>query len=268
MITKNYLTDFALDPVYNRPLKEHSEYIAGMEMNRYLFESGATREECAQVVVKNKRNAMFNPLAGHGCDLDLDYVLDAAMAAYPLTELDVAPFSDGAVVMVLASADAARALSDRPVWVRGVGWSSDAPSLESRDWGRAVYAELAGEMAYKMAGIRSPRSEIDFAEINDEFSYKELQHLEALGLCNPGEAGVWTVDGVTEITGALPINPSGGCLGSGNLYDLNGGRAVLETVLQLRGQAGRNQLQGVSTGLAMSWRGLPTTTGAAAVLSN
>jgi len=61
MITKSYLTDFALDPIYNRPLKEHSAYIAGMEMMRYLHETGTTREQCAQVVVKNRRNAMFNP---------------------------------------------------------------------------------------------------------------------------------------------------------------------------------------------------------------
>ncbi|MGD8985268.1 MAG: hypothetical protein PVI53_14660, partial [Desulfobacteraceae bacterium] len=83
MITKTYLTDFALDPIYNRPLKEHSDYIAGMEMNRYFYETGTFREQCAQVVVKNKRNAMFNPLAGHGCDLTLDYVMESPMVSYP-----------------------------------------------------------------------------------------------------------------------------------------------------------------------------------------
>lgn len=268
MITKSYLTDFALDPIYNRPLKQHADYIAGMEMNRYLFETNTTREECAQVVVKNKRNAMFNPLAGHACDLSLEYVLSSEMVAYPLTEMDISPYSDGAVVIVLAAGEAIRAYGQRPVWVRGVGWCSDTPGLETREWGRAVYAELAADMAYKMAGIRSPRSEIDFVEINDEFSYKELQHLEALGLCNPGEAGMLTMDGVTEITGALPVNPSGGSLGVGNLLECSGGQKVLDVVLQLRGEAGRNQLPDAVTGLAMNWRGLPTTTGAVAILSN
>lgn len=268
MLTKPYLIDFALDPIYNRPLKEHSDYIAGMEMNRFLYETGATREQCARVVVKNKRNAMFNPLAGHGSDLTLDYVLDSPVIAYPLTELDISPFSDGAVVIVMATADVANSTSRKPVWVRGIGWISDTPGLETRDWGQAPYAKLAADMAYRMAGIRSPRSEIDFAELNDEFSYKELQHMEALGLCSPGEAGQLTLDGVTEITGALPVNPSGGCLGVGNLMECNGGHKVLEAVLQLRGEAGRNQLKDVSTGLAMSWRGLPTTTGAVVILSN
>jgi len=268
MITKSYLTDFALDPIYNRPLKEHSDYIAGMEMNRYLYETGTPREACAHVVVKNKRNAMTNPLAGHGCDLSLDYVLDSPFVSYPLTELDISPYSDGAVVIVMATADTALALTEKPIWVRGIGWISETPGLETRDWGRAVYAQIAADMAYKMADIRSPRSEIDFVEINDEFSYKELQHLEALRLCSPGEAGYLTMEGATEISGDLPVNPSGGCLGVGCLLECTGGQKVLDVVLQLRGEAGKNQLQDVTTGLAMSWRGLPTTTGAVAILSN
>jgi acetyl-CoA C-acetyltransferase len=268
MITKPFLTDFALDPIYNRPLKEHSEYIAGLEMNRYLYETGTTREHCARVVVKNKRNAMFNPLANHGCDLTQQYVLDAPMVSFPLTELDISPYSDGAVVIVMATAETALALSDKPIWVRGIGWTSDTPGLETRNWAQAIYAEMAGDMAYKMAGIRSPRSEIDFVEISDEFSYKELQHLEALRLCGPGEAGPLTMDGVTEITGDLPVNPSGGCIGVGQLLECTGGQKVLDAVLQLRGEAGRNQIPEITTGLAMSWRGLPSATGAAAVLSN
>ena len=166
MLTKSYLTDFALDPIYNRPLKEHSDYIAGMEMNRYLYETGTTREQCAHVIVKNKLNAMFNPLAGHGCDLTLDYVLESEMVSYPLTELDISPYSDGAVMIVMANSEVAGSICQKPIWVRGIGWCSDTPGLETRNWGKAVYAQMAGGMAYKMAGIRSPRSEIDFAEIN------------------------------------------------------------------------------------------------------
>lgn len=268
MITKSYLADFALDPLYNRPLKQHSDFIAGMEMSRYCYETRTTREQCARVVVKNKRNAMFNPLAGHGCDLTLEYVMDSSIVSFPLSELDISPYSDGAVVIVMATAETAMALSDNPIWVRGIGWISDTPGLETREWGKAVYAEMAGDMAYKMAGIRSPRSEIDFVEINDEFSYKELQHLEGLRLCGPGEAGRLTTDGVTEISGELPVNPSGGCLGVGSLLECTGGQKVLDVVLQLRGEAGQNQLHDMTTGLAMSWRGLPTTTGAVAILSN
>jgi acetyl-CoA C-acetyltransferase len=122
-------------------------------------------------------------------------------------------------------------------------------------------------MAYEMAGIRNPMQEIDFAEIDDTFSYKELQHLEALRFCRFGEAGLITEEGVTEMGGDLPVNVSGGSLGGGHLLDASGLARVVEVVLQLRGEAGPRQLPDVETGLAFGWRGVPTTSGAAVILS-
>ncbi len=268
MLTLSDMVTFAMDPIYNRPLKESPHAVAGMEMARFMYETGTTREQIAKVVVKNKRNALTNDLAAHGVLIDLDYVLHSEVVSYPLTQMDISPHSDGAVVMVLAEEETAKALSKKPIWIRGIGWCSDTPGLETRNWGEAIYAQLAADMAYKMAGIRYPRKEIDFAEINDEFSYKELQHLEAMRICKKGEAGPLTEIGGTEIDGEFPVNPSGGRLGVGNLFELNGGHVVLEVVRQLRGEAGKNQLKNVTTGLAQSWRGLPTTTGTVVILSN
>lgn len=268
MLTLSEMVTFAMDPIYNRPLEESPHAVAALEMNRFLYETGTTREQCARVVVKNRRNALLNPLAGHGAPIDLSDVLKGKPISLPLTHMDISPHSDGAVVVVLAEERTAQALSDRPVWIRGIGWCSDTPTLESRPWGEARYAQLAADMAYKMAGIRYPRKEIDFAEVNDEYSYKELQHLEAMRLFRKGEAGPATEDGGTGPDGEFPVNVSGGCLGVGNLFELNGGRAVLDVVLQLRGEAGRNQLKNVKTGLAQSWRGVPTTTGTVVILSN
>ncbi len=268
MLTKSDMITFAMDPIYNRPLQESPHAIAGLEMMRFLYETGASREQCAQVVVKNKRNALHNPLAGHGALVNIPYVLNSEIVSYPLTKMDISPYGDGAVVVVLAEEKTALRLSEKPIWIRGIGWCSDTPSLETRPWAEAVYARLAAEMAYKMAGINYPRKEIDFAEINDEYSYKELQHLEALKICRKGEAGPFTEMGGTEINGEFPVNPSGGCLGVGNLFELNGGHRVLEVVRQLRGEAGKNQLKNVHVGLAQSWRGIPTTTGTVVILSN
>ncbi|MBM4330400.1 MAG: acetyl-CoA acetyltransferase [Deltaproteobacteria bacterium] len=268
MLTISEMVSFAMDPIYNRPLKESPHVVAGMEMARFLYETGTTREQCAKVVVKNKRNALSNPLAGHGVLIDANYVLKSETVSFPLTRMDISPHSDGAVVLVLAEEKRAKALSDKPIWIRGIGWCSDTPGLETRNWGEAIYAQMAAEMAYKMAGIRYPRKEIDFAEVNDEFSYKELQHLEAMRICKKGEAGPLTEMGGTEINGEIAVNPSGGCLGVGNLFELNGGQKVLEVVRQLRGEAGKNQLKNVTTGLAQSWRGIPTTTGTVVILSN
>jgi acetyl-CoA C-acetyltransferase len=268
VLTLPYVTAYALDPVLNRPLGAHPIFIAGMEMTRYLWASGATREQCAEVVVKNKRNALYNPAAAYGASLEPEDVLTSEMVSFPLSKQDMSAHVDGAIVLVLAASDAAEELSSDPIWIRGIGWCNDASSLETRVWGRAIYAEKAGKMAYDMAGIRNPMEEIDFAEIDDSYSYKELQHLEALGFCQFGEAGPITAEGVTGPDGSLPVNVSGGSLGNGHLLDASGLRAVAEVALQLRGEAGAHQLPDVETGLAFGWRGVPTTSGAAVILSN
>ncbi|MEW6203224.1 MAG: acetyl-CoA acetyltransferase [bacterium] len=261
------VTRLALDPIYNYPLGQHPYFVAGMEMSRYMHESGTTREQCARVVVKNKRNALKNPLAGCGANINIENVLNSEMQFYPLTTLDIAPHADGATVIVLASAKKAKTLKGKPVWIKGVGWCSDAPSLETREWAGAPYAQLAAKQAYRMAEIRSPAEEIDFAELDDSYSYKELQHLEALGLCEKGKAGRMLEKGFFDKDGKFPVNVSGGCLGVGYTLEMTGLQKVMEVALQLRGNAGERQIDGVRTGIAQSWRGVPTTSGAVVILS-
>jgi acetyl-CoA C-acetyltransferase len=268
ILTFHDIVAFALDPIMVRPLGGNPYYIAGMEMNRYLCEAGTTLEQCAQVVVKNKRNALANPYAAYGAKITTDQVLNSEPCFYPLKKLEISPLSDGCVVMVLASEKVAKKLTDVPIWVEGVGWATETPNLETKDWVRAVYTELAAEMAYKDAGITCPAREIDFVELNDLFAYKELQHLEALKLCRYGEAGMLLEDGVIARDGDLPVNISGGCLGMGYALEATGMQRLLEVVLQLRGEAEGRQIPDVEVGLAHTWRGIPTATGAVAILSN
>ncbi len=263
-----HLLHVAMDPVYQRPLQFHPYAIAGMEMRRYMEEFDVTHEQCAAVVVKNRDNARLNPLASYAAVLEVDDVLDAPPLAEPLTHLEASQHADGAIVMVLASGNTARSLTDQPIWVEGVGWANDTFWLETRSWTSALYARRAAQMAYRMAGIRNPRGTIDVAEIDDTFAYKELQHMEALGLAAPGEAGYLVAEGYTSLDGELPVNPSGGSLGVGHLLDASGMARVLEIVWQLRGEAGQRQVPDAEVGLAFGWRGLPTTSGAAIILSN
>lgn len=267
VLTLPEIARYALDPIVNRPLGVHPVAVAALEASRYLHDTGTTREQCAAVVAKNRHNALRNPSAAYGAEVSAAQVMASELVASPLVRLEVSDHADGAVVMVLADADTARRLSAPPVWIRGIGWANDSPTLESRDWSRAVYAERAAAMAYRMAGIESPGRAIRFAEVDDTFAYKELQHLEALGLCEAGQAGPMTVAGDTAASGRLPVNVSGGSLGAGHLLEATGLARVLEVVLQIRGQAGPRQLEDASTGLAQSWRGVPTTSGAVAVLS-
>jgi len=268
ILTYMDIVQFGLDPIFNRPLGGHPYYIAGLEMNRYLHDTGTTEEQCAQVVVKNKRNAILNPYAAYGADLTLDQVMRSERLFHPLKKLEISTPADGCIVMVLASEKVAEKLTDKPVWVKGVGWCTETPSLETRDWTKAVYTRLAAEMAYKEAKITNPWRDIDFAEIHDLFAYKELQHMEALKLCDYGEAGKLTEEGLTSLDGEFPVNPSGGLLGMGYGLEASGLQKVLEVVLQLRGEAGPRQIEDAEVGLAQTWRGIPTATGAVAVLSN
>jgi len=268
ILTLDTITAYAQDPVLNRPLRLNTHFVAGMEMNRYLYESGADEDACAGVVVKNRHNALKNPLASFAADLSLDDVLGGSSIAWPLGTHESAKPVDGAVVMVLASEKAAASLSDKPVWVAGVGWCNDSPSLESRDWGGVPHIEKAAHMAYRQAGIQNPFNEIDFAEIDDTYAYKELQSLEALGVCGFGLGGELLREGSLNPEGEFPVNVSGGSLGVGHLLDATGLHRALEATLQLRGEAGAHQLEDVHVGLVQSWRGVPTTSGAVAVLMN
>ncbi len=275
-LTLSEVTAYAQDPVLNRPLRFNTHFVAGLEMNRYMYETGTTHEQCAAVVVKNRRNALRNPSAPYAAELTLGDVLAGPPLAWPLGHRETAEHADGAIVLVLASEAKAhhltrqmtRQMTHRPVWIRGMGWCNGSPSLESRDWAQALYVQEAAHMAYRQAGIHNPAREIDFVEVDDTYAYKELQALEALGFCRLGEAGELTEAGVTALGGDLPVNVSGGSLGMGHLLDAAGLARALEVALQLRGEAGSRQLDGVEAGLAQSWRGVPTTSGVVAILGN
>jgi acetyl-CoA C-acetyltransferase len=262
------VTAYAQDPVLNRPLKLNSHFIAGLEMNRFLFETGTSHEHCAAVVVKNRYNALNNPVAPYGADLNLEDVLSGSMLSWPLGIRETAEHADGAILMVLASEDKATYLTDKPIWILGAGWNNDSAALENRDWAHAIYAEEAARMAYRQAGINNPLEAIDIAEVDDTYAYKELQALEALGFCREGEAGILTVEGFTSPDSGLPVNVSGGSLGMGNLLEANGLARAYEIVLQLRGEAGVRQVEDVNIGLAQSWRGVPSSSGAVLILAN
>ncbi len=259
---------FALDPIYVRPLGVHPLFVAGMEMRSFLDATNNTEAQAAQVVVKNRANALSNPSAAYPAHLSLDDVTSSSPIAEPLKEGDVAQRADGAVVLVLANADVASRLGSQPIFIRGIGWMQHTPNLEARYWPKARYAEGAAQRAYEMAKITVASEQIDLAEVDDAFSYKELQHVEALGLAPVGVAGKLLQEGAFDRDGKLPINPSGGSLGCGYTYDMSGLRSILEVVQQLRGRAGAHQVKSAKVGLAQSWRGIPTASGGVVVLAS
>lgn len=242
------------DHTTERPLKPNLLWIFALEMNRYMQTYGITPEEVAQVAVKNKRNALDHPCAQLGADITVKDVVNSEVLVWPVHRLDVSPTSDGAAAIVLASEQVAKKITDKPVWIEGVGWSLDSAYWTNRDLYYPEYVESAARMAYKMADIKEPRKEINIVEPYDPFDYKELHHLEGLLLCGKGEAPRLTADGVTARDGDLPVCPSGGLLGVGNAISAGGMMKICELFWQLRGEAGKRQVPGrPRRGLAQAW---------------
>ena len=266
--TPGWLADYALDPIYNRPLGFNPHAIAGLEMNVFLHESGLRAEHCAQVAAKNRSNALRNPIAAYPLAVTPTYVESSPCVSYPLREAEIAEKADGCAVVVLASDKRAERARSKPVWVRGVGFANDSATLESRDWVRAEYVRIAAQMAYRQASVENPR-DISLFEVDDTYAYKELQHLIALGVYSDGAAAARSVEaGETRSDSNMPVNASGGALGMGLPLEASGLYRIVDVVLQLRGQAGARQLPDVRLGLAQSWRGVPTTSGAVVIMGS
>ena len=109
----------------------HPYFLAGMDMQNYLRTTGTTEEECAEVVVKNKMNAYFNPIADYEAKISVDNVMESEYLFSPLKKLDISPNVDGAITFVLADEETAKELGADPIYLSGFGWSSETPWLSS-----------------------------------------------------------------------------------------------------------------------------------------
>ena len=248
-----FLTIF--DNILERPLGPNLLWIFALEMNRYMNAYGLDKRDIAAVAVKNKRNAADHPAAllGQG-DITIEDVLASETLAWPVQRLDVSPISDGAVAVIVASEEAAKRITGRPVWIDGVGWNLDTAYWTNRDLVFPEYVANAARMAYDMAGITEPRKQIHVAEPYDPFDYKELHHLEGLLLFDRGKAPEAARDGVLNRDGDLPSCPSGGLLGVGNPIAAAGLMKIAELFWQLRGEAGARQVPGTpERGVAQAW---------------
>ena len=259
---------FALDPVLNRPLRFPTTALAGLDMLAFLERTGLSEEHTAMVAAKNRSNALDNPRAAYPAALTVEDVDDSPPVAWPLRELEIAGRADGCVVVVLATEDRVRELTEGPVWVLGAGWASGSPTLESRAWGEADSVTTAAAAAYRQAEITDPQEEIDLVEVDDVYGYRELQHVEALGLAPASDLAGMLEDGELDPGGDLPVNVSGGSLGQGNLFEANGLVRLLECVEQLRGEAGERQVDETYVAVAQSTRTVPSTSSAVVVLAN
>lgn len=201
-----------------------------------------TTEQVAKVSVKNHNNAFVNPNAQLRVELTADDVLGSRVIAWPTTLYECALYSDGAAALIFASGEKAKAISSKPIWIRGIA-VSDYPlhRIEPASLGRLPGVAEAARNAYRMAQIENPRKELDVIELDDLISGIEVITYEELGLCPMGEGGSLVDQGIVEKTGSLPVNLSGGRVACGHVEGVSEVSSTCDMVLQLREEAGSIQ---------------------------
>lgn len=253
--SRPHIENCYFDHIFLQPLGLDYLLASALQAQRYMDRYGISREQCAMAAVRNRANAKNNPYAQEPLDISVQDVLDSEMLASPISVLDSKPLvSDGACALILTTEERAKKITDKPVWVTGIGNCYDAHYLGDRDLAGCDSLVTAAKRAYAMAGISDPVREMDVAEISEEHSYQELLWTEGLGFCGPGGGAGLMEAGVSQMSGALPINPSGGVL-AGNPLGVAGAARVVEVVTQLRAEAGERQVEGARVGLAHGFTG-------------
>lgn len=263
IVYRGYVEELALEPIFFRGTGAHPYFVAGLEMDIFLRTSGNTEEDCAEVVARFKENALQNPYAGYGEVISVEDVLSSAPVSAPLKEKDIAPQADGAIVVVLATESIVKSLRKDAIWITGIGFFTGEPHLDSRNWAHASYIELSTKKAIRMAGIRNIAKEIDILEVCDWFSYKALQHIESAGIVSNGRSGELLKTGFFDLNGELPLNLSGGYMGIGAMPEATSLYQLMFVCDELKG---KGKLKRARRGMVISWRGLPTSSGAVTIL--
>jgi acetyl-CoA acyltransferase len=219
----------------------------------YMERSGATRENFAQVVVKNQGNGALNPRAQYGGTLTVDEVLAAREVVWPLTLFMCSPISDGAAAVVLASQEALDRLDEGKRAVRIRASVLRSGNHNDKDDPTTGSAGISAKIAYEQAGIGP--DELDCVEVHDATAPAELIIYEEIGLAPIGQGPELIESGRTQLGGSLPVNTSGGLLSKGHPIGATGIAQVFEAVTQLRGEAGKRQVEGARVAMTQNGGG-------------
>ena len=224
--------------------------IARAHMEKY----GTTREQLAEVAVKNHEHGLKNPNAQFQMAISRDTVMKSTMVADPLRLLDCSPVTDGAAAVIICSEDVAKK-SGRPlVKVRASSQATDYLALHSRkDLASLPSVARAAKKAYKDAYTKP--EDIDVFEVHDCFTIAELVVIEELGIVERGKSGTAVEAGITRLGGKIPVNTSGGLKSKGHPVGATGTAQIIEIVEQLRGDAGDRQVTDARLGLAQNMGG-------------
>jgi acetyl-CoA C-acetyltransferase len=226
-----------------------------MIANAHMHEFKTTREQLAEVAVKNHKNGANNQNAQFRKEITVEQVLKSTLVADPLRLLDCSPVSDGAAAVILCPLDKAKKITDSFVKVKASAQASDTIALHSRKSLTTLNAvSSAAAKAFSLAKLKP--KDINFAEVHDCFTIAEIVVSEDLGFFEKGRGGPAVHDGLTSLNGGkIPINTSGGLKSKGHPVGATGIAQIIELYEQLTGQAGKRQVKNARIGLAQNMGG-------------
>ncbi len=225
-----------------------------LNARRHMHDYGTTEQQIAKVAVKNHRNSTLNPNAMYQKAIDLEEIMLSPMVCDPMRLLMLCAPDEGAAAAIVCTREVAKRFKCEPVTLAAVAHRTapfplnQVASFCTTPTGKPPVTTLAAQEAYKMAGL-GPEDQ-DIVELQDTDAFCEIEAYEHLGLCRPGEGGCLIDEGVTERTGRLPVNVSGGLISKGEPVGASALGQVFELVTQLRGRAGPRQISGVKVGLS------------------
>lgn len=229
-----------------------------MFARRYMHAYGVTSEDFGRVAVAMRRHAAANPAAWfHRRPLTLEEHQASRWIVEPLRLFDCCQESDGAVALVVTSAERARDLRRSPALITAAAQGAGEGQMMMTSYYRDDMSGLpemsvVGRRLWETSGLGP--ADVQTAILYDHFTPFVLAQLEELGFCGRGEAAGFVRDGGIELGGRLPVNPNGGQLGEAYIHGMNG---IAEAVRQVRGTSA-NQVPGVRNVLVTAGTGVPT----------
>jgi acetyl-CoA C-acetyltransferase len=248
-----------VEPFYQRYFIAGAPGVFSMQSqmwaDRYGIPEEKIRDAAAYISVTHHDSAFDNPYAHVKLRVTADDVKNARLITYPVRLLDVCPTSDGACAVIFASEEVVKKLGKKAAWVKGVGYRGEEYYFGDSDKGVWQSAVQAAKQAYKQAGIKNPRKELDVAEVYNPFTFQEMLFYECFGFCGLGESPDLVLKGTFARKGELPCDPSGGVLCT-NPIGATGLIRVAEAALQVMGKAGEHQVSGARLALSHAMGGV------------
>ena len=238
--------------------------VFAMMANGYFAKYGLDYQEgkklLGQIAVKNHHNGSLNPKAHFQREITLEQAINAPIIAYPLGLYDCCGVSDGAAAAIITRADLAKKFRPDPIYIKSVqicqgpreGWLN-----QSYDFAHVEETYRGGIAAYKEAGIKNPRQEINIAEVHDCFSITEMTIMEDLQFSKRGKVSEDIEAGTFTLQGSLPVNTDGGLKCFGHPIGATGLRMLYEVYKQLQGKADKRQVKNPRLGLTHNQGGEP-----------